>query len=210
MAADLCSKDQLQKVVKNALAAARASQAGETTVAIGDGVTAQRFALREGGYCARFVRQVFETACALKGHTWRFGAASALEMCEAMRAVGRKVGIISVSDLMPGDVVGINRNSGQYGHIAIYVGLVESVPTIAENTSSATRGNPRRPGTKLTPYADIAARVTGVYRLRAALQADWPEFRAFVLMGGKYQEVELVPGGDHRADQGKTYWRLRQ
>jgi len=36
---------------------------------------------------------------------------------------------------------------------------------IAENTSSNTRGTPRQAGTKLTPYADIAGRVTEVYRL---------------------------------------------
>ena len=153
------------------------------------------------------MRQVYETACGLRPFSWRYAAPSALEMCARLEADAHKV---SGERLVPGDILGINRNSGQYGHIGIYVGSVDGVQTIAENTSSTVRGNPRRAGTKLTPHADIAHRVTGVYRLLLNPEGPrWPDFRAFVDVSGKYREIVLAPGGDHRKAQGKTYWRFK-
>lgn len=207
MADKFYTQDIIDRVVEYALRAARASQRGEATVRLGAGDSAQDLLLRQGGYCARFVRQVYETACGLRPFSWRYAAPSALEMCARLEADGHAV---SADRLVPGDILGINRNSGKYGHIAVYVGRVDGVETIAENTSSTVRGNPRRAGTKLTPHTDIAHRVTGVYRLlHNPGGLRWPDFRAFVDVNGTYREIVLAPGGDHRRGQGKTYWRFR-
>lgn len=201
------TQEIIDRVVGYALAAARASQQGETSIRLGAGPSAQDLLLKRGGYCARFVRQVYETACDFGEYRWKHGARTALGMCDGLAAEGHEV---TDHSLIPGDIVGINRHSGPYGHVAIYVGKIEGKDIIAENTSSGSRGDPRRPGTKLTPYADIAHRVTGVYRLLDGVPKPmWPAFRAFVYVGSNCREIVLAPNGDHRKDQGKTYWRFK-
>jgi hypothetical protein len=206
MSAEFYTKDRIDRVVSHAMAAVKASQEGKTSIYLGDGPTAQRLELKRGGYCARFVRQVFETACGMGDGKWKYAAGSALEMCEKLAADGHTVGNHS---LVPGDIIGINRNSGQYGHIALYVGEVGGKDCIAENTSSASRGNPRSAGTKLTPLSDVIERVTGVYRLRWGV-ADpvWPGFKPILCSGGKYYLLKVMPNGDHRMDQGKVYFAV--
>ena len=202
------TKEQMAEVRKTAFAAPRARQEGKTTIVLGSGDNAQKFVLTERGYCARFVRQVYEAALDLGPYSWKYAAGDALEMCKKLDAAGF---LVSDGKLVPGDIVGINKYSGAHGHIAIYVGKSGGEDMIAENTSSAVRGNPRGAGTKLTPYSEIIHRVTGVYRLGpgAAQENAWPTFRSFVYVGNKCVEMEVVPGGDHRRDQGKVYWRTK-
>ena len=198
----------IDAVVKTALAAAKASRDGKSSIVLGDGKAAQGFALKAGGYCARFVRQVYETACGLAPFSWAYAAQTARQMTVSLEAAGHRV---NDQSLVPGDIIGIHRDSGKYGHIAIYVGKVNGVATIAENTSSRNRGNPLTAGTKLTPYADVADRVTGVYRLLADVPAPkWPGFRSFLQVGRAWKEIVPVSNGDHRADQGKVYWRVKE
>lgn len=206
----------IDTVVKYALRAARAHQDGEKTISLGEGSSRQELRVRGvwdpktksyRGYCARFVRQIYETASGFSEKRWRYRGDDALQMTDKL-ARGRHE--VSDGSLIPGDIIGIHKKSGKYGHIAVYVGKIDGKHTIAENTSSRSRGNPRAAGTKLTPYEEIAHRVTGVYRLLwGAPKLDWPEFRAFVYVGNQCKEIMLVPGGDHREDQGKTYWRFK-
>lgn len=207
-----------QAVVRHALAAARAHQRGETSTRIGT----QTFNLAAGGMCARFVRQCYETALGIAPFGWKFAAPSARDMATKLRYAGL---LIQTGDRHPGDVVQIGE--GYPGHIAIYVGDIDGVESIAENTSDATRGNPRVQGTKLTPWSAVASRVTGVFRL-CALSDEEPTGIKLVLQDGDKATVLtdegiLVDGTlmvsarnvgealghtvtDHIKTQGKVYW----
>ncbi len=196
------------KVVKHALEAAEESAKGRSSVTLGRSESAQSFSLNQGGYCARFVRQVYETACGFKPHSWSYASTDARSMTAALAADGHRV---TDGSLLPGDIVGIHKNSGEFGHIAVFVGRIDGRDMIAENTSSRFRGKPRRAGTKLTRYEDIAHRVTGVYRLlHDAPPARWPQFRSFMYVGNRCREIVLMPNGDHRLDQRKVYWQFKQ
>lgn len=198
---------EIGRAVANALAAARASEQGETRITLGEGAAKQQLNLLVGGYCARFVRQVYETACGLKPGTWEFQGSDAKAMTAKLASEGHRV---TDGSLQPGDIVGIHHGSGRYGHVAIYVGKIGGQETIAENTSSKVRGNPQRAGTKLTPYSAIAHRVTGVYRLvKGTPPAKWPSFRSFMLVGREWKEIVVASGGDHRLDSGKVFWKLK-
>jgi hypothetical protein len=151
-------------IAVNAQFAAWQHAQGSSSVVVGDSY-AQSLDLSTGGYCARFVRQVVETSLGLIPMTWQYRRANARLMERALRAAKLYVGK-TLECAEPGDIVGINLPASvEVGHIGIYVGLVHGVPTIAENTSVASRGNPRRKGTKLTPWASVEKRVTGLYRL---------------------------------------------
>ena len=156
------SRDVMSNVVRIAKAAAEAHQRGHdsylATHEDGGGVS-QLMNLAEGGMCNRFVRQVFEVALGLDPFTWPYRAGRAIWTIDSLQAAGLGIKERNAGDLKPGDIVGIH--TGKSGHIAIYVGD----GMIAENTSSKTRGNPRKIGTKVTPYSAIAERVTGIYRL---------------------------------------------
>jgi hypothetical protein len=200
------TRERINRVVSHAMAAVTASQDGKDSIYLGDGPTGQKLDLKRGGYCARFVRQIYETACGIGEGAWKYAAGSALEMCDKLAAAGNTVGNHS---LVAGDIIGINRNSGQYGHIAIYVGQVNGKDCIAENTSSATRGNPRSAGTKLTPLSDVIDRVTGVYRLLYGVpDPAWPGYKPILFSGGKYYLLKVMTNGDHRSDQGKVYFAV--
>lgn len=153
----------MSRVVDIGVNAAKAHSAGARTYtahqhADGTGVS-QVLDLVTGGMCNRFVRQCYEVALGIPEQTWLYRAGRAVWTLDSLRSAGKAVDVDGVGDLQPGDIVGLR--GGVYGHIAIYVGD----GLIAENTSSNTRGTPRQAGTKLTPYADIAGRVTEVYRL---------------------------------------------
>ena len=75
-------------------------------------------------------------ALGIKPGAWKYAAEDALGMEAKLKAAGKAV---PVDDRKPGDVVAMNANTGKYGHI----GLVVNKTTIAENTSSGTRGEPR-------------------------------------------------------------------
>lgn len=150
---------QRKAVISRAIAAVNARVEGRSTFTMGG----QTFELDKGGWCNRFIRQVFETALGMEAFTWRFGALKAyltLKKLEAYR--------IPLRSRRPGDILGIEGNPlfGFCGHIMLYLGR-EFDPhkeLVAENTS-ATRGYPRKPGTKVTSYATVRARITGCYRL---------------------------------------------
>lgn len=121
---------------------------------------AQVFDLDTGGYCNRFIRQLFETVLSLPAFKWRFGAERACLTLEKLKPYE-----VPLKDRQPGDILGF---AGNPGHIVLYLGR-EYDPRkelVAENTS-ATRGFPRLPGTKVTSYKTLAGRVTGCYRLFA-------------------------------------------
>lgn len=153
------------RIFKYAMEAVRASQAGKSSYKPTGTATPQTFNLVEGGYCLRFVRQVFETALNLAPKSWKYSYAKAKDALRAMYKDGKQVGdkTTDTDDLKVGDIIGIT--TGTYGHIAIYMGKINGIAMVAENTSSASRGKPLRAGTKLTPYAQLKSRVTGIHRL---------------------------------------------
>jgi len=139
----LYSNYQCGVVVMRASEVVQARQHGEKTFTAGG----QTFDLEKGGYCNRFVRQVFETSLGLGAFGWYFGDATA-------RATLDKLAPYLLSPkvkLQEGDIIGWHYGCGTYGHIAIYIGGEKKL--IAENTS-ATRGDPRKAGTKVTRLAN--------------------------------------------------------
>jgi hypothetical protein len=175
-------------------------------VTLGSGDAAQVFDLvmdtESVGYCARLVRQCVEVGCEFQPHAWRHAGASALQTCQNLRDAGYKIG---VGDQEPGCVVGINRNSGQYGHVGIYVGRVDGVESIVENTSDHVRGRPARAGTKVTPWSAIAARVTGVYRLGPYVAETAPE-TTDTMPGREWQFTARLEGSDIVAEGWATHF----
>jgi len=129
-----------------------ARQSGARSYTIGETV----FRLDVGGYCARFVRQCHEAAMGLHPFRWEFCAPDAIEMEENLRLARHQV-----ENAQRGDIIAFNRNSGPHGHIGIYLGNGK----VAENTISGRRGNPRKPGTKISRIDEIGRwRITGFYR----------------------------------------------
>ena len=136
----LYTTKQRYAVVKRAGDAVRQRQRGKTSWTIGR----QKFDLETGGYCNRFVRQVFETSLGMGAFGWYFGDATARDTLDKLNAFEIEKGFVK---LQPGDIIRWYDGSGPYGHIAIYIGGEKKL--IAENTS-ATRGDPNKPGTKVT------------------------------------------------------------
>jgi len=153
---------------------------------------------RAKGYCARFIRQLHETALGLGAFEWAYRAGDALQMEANLKRAGLQVG-----KLEPGDIVCLNKGAGKYGHIAIYLGGGE----IAENTSSGKRGAPQEPGTKITGFSSsLKRRVSGYY---AAMPAAEGKLQTVLMIEHTTGKVvggfKLVPGGNHIPDQGKVY-----
>ncbi len=148
--------EQVRAIVSTARKVTQAAidDPSRKTITIG----AFEFDLLRGSRCAEFVRECVECALGWEPYSWRYRGGNATEMCAKLDDGGSAV---PTSQRQPGCIIGINKGAGSDGHIAIYIGD----DTIAENTSSATRGNPRRTGTKRTPWSAIANRVTGVYML---------------------------------------------
>jgi len=154
----LYDEGKRRAVIKVATEAVKARAAGKTSVKLGSGAAAQVFDLTTGGFCNRFIRQVFEVAIGLPAFTWYFGARKACETLKKLEPYR-----VPLKDRRPGDILGF---AGDPGHIALYMGneYDDDKDLIAENTS-ATRGFPRPPGTKVTAYDAVRRRVTGCYRL---------------------------------------------
>jgi hypothetical protein len=184
-----------QTIVDVALAAVEARRAGRSTYTH-SGIT---FKLNAGGYCARFVRQCHEAALGKGEWTWAYNAPNAYEMERKLKAAGT-----IVATPQPGDIVGMSKSGKAPGHIGIYLGD----GMIAENTS-ATRGNPSPPGTKVTRLSDIGAnRVTHYYRaMPLPAAADDAQLVKLVVhgTGTVVAAVRVVPNGNHIDDQGKLY-----
>ncbi|MHB8995376.1 MAG: hypothetical protein ACYC63_09030 [Armatimonadota bacterium] len=156
---NLYSAQQRRRVIRRAIEVVQARIDGKDEIRLGEGKARQTFDLKTGGYCNRFVRQVFETALGLAAFQWRYRAERAcltLKKLEPFR--------VALKDRQPGDLLGF---AGDPGHIVIYLGM-ECDPAkelVAENTSNGRRGFPRAAGTKVTRYEALRARVTGCYRL---------------------------------------------
>lgn len=155
-----------QAVVKRAMSAVHARQAGKHSYAAGG----QVFDLDKGGYCNRFVRQCFETVLGLKAFDWRFGAATARDTLNKLHDYALPSS--KPSTLQPGDILGWYDGSGAYGHIAIYVGdyYGDGRKLVAENTS-AKRGDPNPPGTKITQLRNM--------------RGGWTAYRLFPTVSGE-------------------------
>lgn len=158
------NSDITTRIYQIALEAAHASQRGADTYKPA-ATQSQNFDLKTGGMCLRFVRQVVEVAADLSAGTWEYAMPKAKQALRMMEADGLQVGdrYTTLSNIKIGDIIGIT--TGVYGHIAIFMGLIDGIYSVAENTSSGSRGKPRRPGTKITPYSALQDRVTGIFRL---------------------------------------------
>jgi hypothetical protein len=150
---------QMQKAVQCALRVTQAAIDGLGQIIVAGHV----FDLRATGRCQETVREFVEAGNGWAPHTWEFGddEGSAKVALAHMDAAGFR--LPSDALLVPGDIVGHRR--GAFGHIGLFVGVVDGVPTVAENTSSGKRGNPRRPGTKRTPLNDFTGAGIEAYRL---------------------------------------------
>lgn len=157
-----------QAVVKRALAAVHARQAGKHSYTAGG----QTFDLDAGGYCNRFIRQCFETVLGLKAFDWRYGAAKARDTLDKLDLANHTIIDAKPSTLQPGDILGWYDGSGPYGHIALYVGdyYGDGRKLVAENTS-ATRGAPNPPGTKITQLRNM--------------RGGWSAYRLFPTVSGE-------------------------
>ena len=138
--------------------------AGET---FGTGKTAQTFNLSAGGWCNRFVRQVFETALGIAPFDWHFGALKAYQTLAKLKPYK-----VPIKDRQSGDILGCpTPKVGDSEHIAIYLGKGNpydpAKELVAENTISDERGFPRAAGTKVSSWADFAAQhgTVTAYRL---------------------------------------------
>lgn len=130
----------VQDIRDIARAAAEEAQRGRLHYAV-DGVT---FDLTEGGMCNRFCRQVHEAALGLAAFAWLWARRYAIWTDYDMREAGLEVRNPEEADIVCFD--GTAPRNSTPGHIGIYLGGGE----VAENTSSGRRGNPRRPGTKIS------------------------------------------------------------
>lgn len=200
--------DQVRGIVRVALRLGEIVRAQPKLprVTLGSGETAQVFDLvmdtEDVGYCARLARQDVEVGCEFPPHTWQHAGASAVETCKNLDKAGYE---IPVADREPGCIIGINRGSGQYGHVGIYLGKIDGVASILENTSDDKRGRPQRAGTKVTPWSAIAARVTGVYRLGRYV-AETPEKPAEPTPGREWQFAARLEVSDVVAEGWATHF----
>ena len=155
----LYTAKQKEAVVRRAIEAVQARTSGAHSVTFGGGAAKQVFSLDEGGYCNRFVRQVFETALGLGPFAWRFAASKA---CQTLKKLEEYR--VPLAQRRPGDILGF---AGDPGHICLYLGrnADPAKELVAENTSSKSRGWPQAAGTKFTRFSALQARVTGCYRL---------------------------------------------
>ncbi len=151
-------------VLRVCQAAVRARLRGDSTIVIGNAL----FDLTEPGMCAKFVRQAHEAAMHISAFQWEYCAATARLMEGRLKGAGKQA-----SRPSPGDIVALNNQSYSAGHIAIYAGIVNGVESIYENTS-ATRGNPSPPGTKLTPLSLVSSKVSGYYGVLPAEAGYYP------------------------------------
>ena len=138
----MATVDDVRRIAR-AVVAARVSGHGSVNI------DKQTFDLTETGMCLKFVRQCEEAAAGQAPHEWRFDSRYATWADYGLRAAG-----LETADHESADVVCFNRGKSRSdtpGHIGIYLGM----GLVAENTSSGTRGNPRRAGTKITTLEEI-------------------------------------------------------
>ena len=183
---------QMQKAVQVALRVTMDAIDGAKTVTVAGHV----FDLRVTGRCQETVREFVEAGNGWAPHTWEFGndeGSATVALCH-MDAAGFRLPDGAL--LVPGDIVGHRR--GAFGHIGLFVGVIDGVPTVCENTSSGKRGNPRRPGTKRTPLADFTGSGIEAYRLVK------PQSAGVFVNGRKVHPVALLLGGTCYVPRRKT------
>ena len=193
-----------QQAFEIAMRAVQQRRAGDAVWACKDvsgiGIVEVDFDLLTGGCCARFTRQVED---AIRGHgdfTWRFASPTARAMQQAMDIAGG----LRVDKPEPGDI-GFGNNQQFYaGHTFRYMGMIEGVESIAENTSSH-RGDPYDPGTKISPLSAVSAEFSGWY----SVDASAPNLSKWGLLV-RYDDLEIIGiipvAGMHR-DAGRVYYQ---
>ena len=134
--------------------------------------------LRDTAMCARFVREVHESALQSAEYTWAWRGANAREVEWLLRRAGKR---IDKADAEPGDIVAFNwHTSCAWGHIGLWKGGEHD--EYWENTSSTSRG----PGFVTSRLTQIGwNRVSGFY---SVLPSALKPFRVNYL--GTYLEPE--------------------
>jgi hypothetical protein len=187
-----------------------ARRRGDTSPVIHD-VT---FDTEAGGWCLRFVWRCF--CSALRGAgvaldpgdpggdqqlAWLpWAARYAVDACRVLARGGDSLcgHFGKVSSPEPGDIALLTASGTRPGHIALLVSPTE----VAENTV-AGRGNPPRPGTKITPLREVEYALTGFARV---LPSTAP---------GPAQPTVIGPDGNRIAagaflgDDGSMYAQVR-
>jgi len=159
-------------VVRIAREVVTARLAGRSTYA----AHGRTFNLTRGGMCSRFVRQVCEAVGGVRDHGLGSGSGGPFACCASatevnLRGAGKQVSAGA------GTIVCFNSppaggRCGTCGRVVGHIGIDLGGGAVAENTSSASRGNPRAAGTKISGLAEIGAgRVSGYYALFPAAQA---------------------------------------
>jgi len=184
-------KDIIAKIARQA---AEARQNGKSSVKLNGRI----FNLIEKGYCERFVRKCYEAGMDIPDMSWRYRAGDAWDGENAIKegiAHGDKgLSKVSLNKSQPGDIIYFNSSGTRPGHVAIYLGNNQ----IAENTSSASRGNPRSAGTKITSLneGNLKNRITGIYSMFAPSAASGFE-EGSVKINVNNQTVEgMMTGGE--------------
>lgn len=154
MAYKILTAKQRDRAVDCALRVTQAAIDGKSAMLYRDFT----FDLLRGGRCQEFVRECVEAGNKWAPHSWEFGdnEPSAKVASRNMRKAGYDLPKGAL--LVPGDILTHERGGrkgGGYGHIGMFVGVVDGISTVCENTSSGSRGNPKRPGTKRTPLRDF-------------------------------------------------------
>lgn len=156
------TEEQRKRIVEIALQAVEARASGKTKVRLSRVWPDEWCYLEEPGYCNRFVRQVHEAALGLPPMSWTYSAGTASTTIRKLERANKTLppGVTR----QPGDIVGWYDEQGP-GHIAIYLGNAygDGRLLVAENTS-ASRGYPKAPGTKITQLKNIR-KPTGTYRI---------------------------------------------
>lgn len=126
------------------------------------------FKLEEGGMCSRFVRQAQEAVLNLPEWSLSFGRGRHMACCASATEVNMVGMGYKRSTSERGDIVCFNNPAAggtckTCGRVVGHIGINLGGGLVAENTS-ASRGNPRPPGTKITALQTIgASRVSGYY-----------------------------------------------
>jgi cell wall-associated NlpC family hydrolase len=164
------TQEVIDKAVAAAMRAAEAHRAGTSKFLVtyhsptGAKTYTVTMDLDTGGYCNRFVRQVYEQVLGLAPKAWRFRGDKAVDTCHLLAAAGLE--LPAGAKLQPGDILGWPDRCLPWGHIGIYVGawFGDGRKLVAENTTSDKRGCPVREGTKYTQLVNMP-KGRHVYRL---------------------------------------------
>jgi hypothetical protein len=181
-----------------------ARKAGQRSVTINK----TKFDTVASGWCTQFVREAHEAACNVAEGALMSHHGGPFACCASATEVNLRGSGYKVASAVPGSIVCFNNPASggacktcgrAVGHIGIYLGD----GLVAENTSSAKRGDPRAAGTKITKLSDIgASRVSGYYAMLPAAAGSAPGY-----VEGPVKCVVAVP--DDTQPDGLRYVALR-